>query len=166
MLQSIEPGQERERYMPLLLLADESEIQVRSYLQEGELYVLSDADGIPLGVVLVLYEEDASAELKAVAVAPEHQGRGRGKHLVALVLATLRANGIHRVVVGTGNSSIGQMAFYQKAGFRLWRIERDAFTAERGYPADLEENGIRLRDMVWLDQRLDDSEDERSDICV
>ncbi len=58
------------------------------------------------------------------------------------------------VVVGTGNSGIGQLAYYQKAGFRLWRIERDFFGPDRGYPDGLEENGIATRDMVWIDQDL------------
>jgi hypothetical protein len=49
---------------------------------------------------------------------------------------------------------VGQLAFYQKAGFRLQRIERDYFTPERGYPPLLE-NGILVRDMVWMDQHLD-----------
>lgn len=160
MLTLVNPGPERERYLPLLLLADESEAQVQSYLQAGELYVLPDAAGAPLGVAHVLDEGEATAELKAVAVAPEHQGRGMGKHLLALVLAALRSRGIHRVVVGTGNASIGPLVFYQKVGFRLWRIERDVFTPERGYPPDLAENGIRLRDMVWLDQILDEHRDD------
>ncbi len=55
---------------------------------------------------------------------------------------------------GTGNSGIGQLAFYQKAGFRLWRVERDFFSPERGYPEGIEENGIPLRDMVWMDVEL------------
>ena len=59
-----------------------------------------------------------------------------------------------RVVVGTGNSGIGQLAYYQRCGFRLWKIERNFFNSERGYPDGLEENGIPLRDMVWMDQDL------------
>jgi hypothetical protein len=73
---------------------------------------------------------------------------------LALVLADLRAGGVRRAIVGTGNSGIGQLAFYQKAGFRLWRIERDFFSPARGYPEGIEENGIPLRDMVWLDMEL------------
>jgi hypothetical protein len=57
-------------------------------------------------------------------------------------------------VLGTGNSGIGQIAFYQKAGFRMWKIERDFFSEARGYPPDLEENGIPLRDMIWFDREL------------
>jgi len=61
-----------------------------------------------------------------------------------LVLGTLGANGTRRVIVGTASSSIGAMAFYQKTGLRL----------HRGYAAGLTENGIPVRDMVWMDQTL------------
>jgi hypothetical protein len=74
--------------------------------------------------------------------------------MLAAVLAHLKARGVKRVVVGTGNCGIGALAYYQKAGFRLWKIERDFFSPARGYPAGLEENGIPLRDMVWMDQEL------------
>jgi hypothetical protein len=77
-----------------------------------------------------------------------------GQRILAAVLADLTTRGVTRVVVGTGNSGVGQLAFYQKAGFRLWKIERDFFGPERGYPDGLEENGIPLRDMVWMDQTL------------
>ncbi len=161
MLHIVGPGPERERYLSLLLLADESETQVRSYLQQGDLYVLFAGDEGAVGLVLVLPHGEETSELKAVAVAPEHQGRGVGKRLLALVLDDLRRRGIPRVLVGTGNSSIDQLAFYQKAGFRLWRVERDVFTLERGYAPDLEENGIQLRDMIWLDQTLSESTGQR-----
>ncbi len=160
MLRVVEPGAEREDYLSLLLLADESETQVRSYLQQGDLYVLPGGDGAPIGVVLVLPKGEKTAELKAVAVAPEQQGRGVGKQLLALVLDELRRWGVGRVIVGTGNSSIGQLAFYQKAGFRLWQVERDVFTPERGYAPDLQEHGIPLRDMIWLDQALADGAEQ------
>ena len=37
-------------------------------------------------------------------------------------LHELRDRGVKRVVVGTSSSGIGQLAYYQKAGFRLARI--------------------------------------------
>lgn len=140
--------------MPLLLLADDSESEVHAYYQTGDLYTLRDASGAALGMTLVIPDGDEYAELKAVAVDASRHGQGVGKRLLAAVLAELKARGVRHVTVGTGNSGIGQLAFYQKAGFRLSRIERDFFSPARGYPADLEENGIPLRDMVWMDQEL------------
>jgi ribosomal protein S18 acetylase RimI-like enzyme len=152
----VAPGPERELFLDLLLLADESEQQVRAYMNQGDLYAFSpDAEGVA-GMILAIPEPDADAtvELKAVAVAPDRQAQGVGKRMLRAVLDDLRARGVRRVIVGTGNAGIGQLAYYQKAGFRLARIERDFFSPERGYPADLEENGIPLRDMVWMEQEF------------
>lgn len=44
----------------------------------------------------------------------------------------------------------------ERQGFRPWRIERDRFTVERGYAPDLREDGLRVRDMIWLDRTLVD----------
>lgn len=147
-------GPDRDTYLPLLHLADDSEAQVRGYYQRGDLYVVDDEAGAPLGIVLAIPEPDGSVEIKAVAVDASRHNRGVGRRMLAEVLADLRQRGVRRVVVGTANSSIGALAFYQKAGFRLGRIEHDYFTPERGYPDGLEEHGIPLRDMVWLEMSL------------
>ena len=143
----------RERFLPLLLLADESEEQGRSYMQEGELYVYcADAKAEEAaGIVLAIPVEPDTVELKAVAVLRQLQGLGIGKRMLQTVLDVLRTNGVKRVIVGTANAGIGQLAYYQKLGFRLLRIERDFFSPARGYPETMEDNGIRLRDMVWMD---------------
>lgn len=149
-------GTERDAYLPLLRLADDSESAVRGYYQTGDLYALDDEAAKPLGMVLAIPESAGTVELKSVAVAAPAHNQGVGKRMLSMVLADLRNRGVRRVIVGTGSCGIGQLAFYQKAGFRLWRVDRDFFTAARGYPDGLEENGIPLRDMVWLDQRLDE----------
>jgi ribosomal protein S18 acetylase RimI-like enzyme len=150
---SVSPGAQRERYLPLLLLADESLDQVRSYMNRGELHAFVDADLRALGIVLTIPVDDG-VELKAVAVDASQQKRGIGRRMLAAVLEELRRRGVRRAIVGTANAGIGQLAYYQKAGFRLQRIERDFFSPARGYPAVMEDNGIRLRDMVWMDLEL------------
>jgi ribosomal protein S18 acetylase RimI-like enzyme len=154
-LRTIPAGESREAFLPLLLLADDSEQEVRSYMNEGALYVYGSKETKDaLGMVLAIPERDGSVELKAVAVAEGLHGQGIGSKMLREVIDDLRNRGVRHLIVGTGNSGIGQLAYYQKAGFRLWKIERDFFSPERGYPDDLEENGIPLRDMVWMDQEL------------
>ena len=151
---SVPAGAQREQYLPLLLLADESPEQVRSYMQRGELYAYVGDDSRAVGIVLTTPVKEGSVELKAVAVDGAQQNRGIGRRMLAAVLDELRRRGVRRAIVGTANAGIGQLAYYQKAGFRLQRIERDFFSPARGYPAVMEDNGIRLRDMVWMDLEL------------
>ncbi len=152
-LHCVDPGPARDLHLPLLLLADDSDQQVSGYIRQGLLFV-AELDGQDVGIVLAIPPDPGEVELKAVAVDQEQQNRGLGTRMLALVPGELKRRGFSRVVVGTGNSGIGQLAFYQKSGFRLWKIERDFFSAERGYQEGMAENGIPLRDMVWLEQSI------------
>jgi ribosomal protein S18 acetylase RimI-like enzyme len=153
-LRAVPVGPQRDAYLPLFRLADDSADQVRSYYQTGTLFAFDGPDGDPVGIVLAIDGPDGSVELKAVAVDVSRQGQGVGTRLLHRVLEELRRRGVGRVVVGTSSAGIGQLAYYQKAGFRLARIERDLFSPDRGYPENLVENGIPVRDMVWMDQDL------------
>ena len=58
------------------------------------------------------------------------------------------------MLVATGAADVGNLRFYQRLGFRMLRIERDAFTPATGYPDGIEVDGIPLRDRVWLSRSL------------
>jgi ribosomal protein S18 acetylase RimI-like enzyme len=157
-VRTLPPGAERERYLPLLYLADDSSAHVHGYYQLGDLYAVDDDVGAPVAVVLAIAQaQHGVVELKSVAVATPLQRHGLGRQLLIAVLDELRLRGTRRVVVGASSSSIGALAFYQRAGFRVWKVERDFFCPARGYPPGLEEGGIPVRDMLWLDQDLSDS---------
>jgi len=147
-------GPERERWVSLLELADEPE-PLRAYLQDGDLYGLVGAGGEPGAAILVIESSPGVAELRAVAVAEAAQGQGVGTLMVSSTLFVLAQRGARRAVVGTASSGVRQIAFYQRCGFRLTHVERDFFTPEKGYPAGLTENGIPIRDMVWMDREIE-----------
>jgi NAD(P)H-dependent FMN reductase/GNAT superfamily N-acetyltransferase len=154
-LDSIGPSPDRSDFVPLLLLADGSESEVRSYLQKGTLYAYRLAGyAKTVGTILAIPDRDATVELKAVAVAEAMQGRGIGSRMLRAVIDDLRRAGARRLIVGTASSGLRELGFYQKAGFRFWRIERDFFSIEKGYPGGATENSIPVRDMVWMDQEL------------
>jgi len=131
--------------MDLLLAADPNRAAVAAYIRDADI-IVALLDGEIIGVsVLVNYND--GFEIKNISVAEKFQGRGVGKRLIEESLCRARESGGKFVEVGTGNSSLDQLAFYQKRGFRLHRVERDFF---KSYPEPIFENGIRCLDMVRL----------------
>lgn len=133
--------------MDLLLLADPSEAIIREYLSDGLLFSARWDDTV-VGVFVVINLGQGLWELKNIAVAEEWQGKGVGKALLDAACDVAQDRGAERLEVGTGNSSLDQLAFYQKAGFRMQRIAKNYFTLN--YPEPIVENGIACRDMVML----------------
>ena len=138
----------------MLLLADEPE-PLRKYLDTGDLYVLRDRDGSPLGAMVAIPDAgaDTTMELRAVAIAEGQHNRGLGQIMVRGVIDDLASRGVRRIIVGTSNAGIGQIAFYQKVGFRSGD-RAGLLHAEKGYDPDERENGLPHRDMVWFECTL------------
>jgi ribosomal protein S18 acetylase RimI-like enzyme len=65
---------DRAAFLPLLLEADESELVVRAYLNDGDLLELV-ANGQPTGVVLLTFLEPATVEIKNIAIKREYRGQ-------------------------------------------------------------------------------------------
>ncbi|WP_240636588.1 GNAT family N-acetyltransferase [Paenibacillus silvae] len=150
----IEDQLEKRKMMPLLLLADESEEKVMQYLEEGDVLCLSNDSDDALGVIVTVRLNSESIEIKNIAVSPDHQGQGFGKLLINKAISLHKERGIRHFVVGTANSSINNLAFYQKLGFRICDIKKDFFL---DYPEEIWENGIRAVDMIVMEKHEVDS---------
>ncbi|NHN33676.1 GNAT family N-acetyltransferase [Paenibacillus agricola] len=137
--------------MELLLLADPSEQIVKEYLKRGQCYV-AELSGNIVAVYVLLPTRPETVELVNIAVNENHQGKGIGKQLVNHAIENAKLQGYRAIEIGTGNSGVGQLALYQKCGFRIVGIDRDFFV--RHYAEDIFENGIQCRDMVRLSQDL------------
>ena len=133
--------------MSLLLLADPSEEHVMNYALKGKCYVAVEA-GEVVGVYVLLQKDEHNAEIMNVAVAEPKQGKGLGKKLILHALEVAKSLGVKQVEIGTGNSSIGQLALYEKCGFQKTGIIENYFIDN--YPEPIFENGIQCRDMVRL----------------
>ena len=139
---------DKKRYLDLLLLADEQEDMVDRYLERGTMYVLEDG-GVKAECV-VTDEGDGILELKNIAVAPDFQGRGYGKAMVAFLVQTYTEQ--HTVLqVGTGDSS-STIPFYESCGFRRHHLVKKFFTDHYDHP--IWEEGVQLVDMIYLRQPL------------
>lgn len=135
-----------EAPVALLLLADPSEDKLRSYLPGSKCFVAS-RDGVVVGACVVQALDARAHELMAIAVREDHQQSGYGTALLKHVIELFRAAGARQLEVGTGTFGY-QLAFYQRQGFRVTRIDHDFFV--RNYPEPIFEDGIQLFDMLRL----------------
>jgi len=147
---------EIELLIPLLLEAEESERALRWGLKNlVDAVYRADQDGVLVGAATMQWRGDP-CEIMELAVAPERQGQGIGRAIVAWLIAEARQRGRSAVLVGTANSSIGNIAFYQKIGFRMDHVRKDYF---RYYREPHYEDGIQIRDMLVFRRDLaDDTE--------
>jgi ribosomal protein S18 acetylase RimI-like enzyme len=145
---------ERQRLRNLFELAEDSPSELDSYLHAGRVLV-AVADAATVGhLQLVDTGQPGRAEVKNMAVREDLQGRGIGGRLIQAAAALVAAEGGTELLVATAAADIGNLSFYQRQGFRMRSIERDAFTPATGYPPGLRIDGIDLRDRVWLDRHL------------
>lgn len=139
----------------LLLLADPSEEAVRDYIARGICYVASYKEQI-VGEYILIKTRPLTMELVNIAVDEKYQGKGIGKKLILHAINKAKQNNIKVLEVGTGNSSIDQLALYQKCGFRITGIDRDFFKIH--YKKRIIENGIECTDMIRLSIELSGKE--------
>jgi GNAT superfamily N-acetyltransferase len=149
---------EVEALVPLLLLAEPSESALRwSLANLSDAAYRADAAGALVGAATVRWEGEAS-EIVELAVAAARHGEGIGRAVVAWLLDEARRRGKRAMEVGTSNASIGNIAFYQKCGFRMHRVRHDYFWYHR---APVVENGILVRDLLVFRADLDGDEPRR-----
>lgn len=138
---------DKEKYLPLLLIADEQKDMVLRYLEKCDMFVLDDG-GIK-GEIAVCGEDDV-LEIKNLAVYPQYQRHGYGKKLIDFVCEKYK-NAYSAVQVGTGNSPL-TIPFYEKCGFKKSRTYKNFFTDNYDHP--IYECGVRLVDMIYLTKNL------------
>ncbi len=132
--------------LELLLLADPSEDNIRSYLPGSKCFVIA-CDAVVVGACVVQPRGADTYELMSIAVDPARQKSGYGTALLKWVIDYYRNAGARWLEVGTGTFGY-QLAFYQRQGFRVTSIDRDFFV--RNYPEPIFEDGIQLIDMLRL----------------
>jgi ribosomal protein S18 acetylase RimI-like enzyme len=136
----------------LLLLADPSGDMVSSYLKDGICYISETTNCQTQGVIVLLPTSQGKLEIMNIAVDETTQGKGIGTKLLRHGIETAKQEGYKFIEIGTGNSSINQLALYQKVGFRMMSIDHDFFTLN--YPDPIFENGIQCRDMIRLSMEI------------
>lgn len=135
--------------------AEDSDRQLAAYLEAGEVLVAIAGDRVVGHLQLVETAAADACEIKNMAVEAAHRGRGIGRTLIQAAIDLARAQGRSLLTVATAAAAVGNLRFYQLAGFRMRSVEPDAFSPATGYAAETIIDGIRLRDRVWLDLHLE-----------
>lgn len=135
----------------LLYLADPSKESINDYISRGNLYVASIENEV-VGAYVILKTRPLTAEIMNISVNEAYQKKGIGKVLIEHAISTSKNLNIKTLEVGTGNSSIDQLAFYQKCGFRIVGVDKDFF--KKHYNEKIIENGIECVDMIRMSMDL------------
>ncbi|MCB1326215.1 MAG: GNAT family N-acetyltransferase [Spirochaetales bacterium] len=140
----------------LLLQADPSQERIAGYLERAHFFGLrNEASSGPGRVVAIsglLEIEQKALEIVNLAVEEVWQRRGLGRALLVHAIDFARRANAPFLRICTGNSSVGQLALYQKCGFRMQRICRDFFL--KNYAEPIYENGILCADRIVLEYGL------------
>lgn len=134
--------------LDLLLEADPSEKQIAKYLSKSTVFGLGSKEQT-IGIVCLLPLNDNQLEIMNIAVLKSARNKGIGKKLLEKAFEFATLQNFTEIIVKTGNSSIDQLAFYQKNGFRMQQIIPDYFSEH--YPEqEITENGIACLDQIIL----------------
>lgn len=135
----------------LLLEADPSRDLIDSYLASSEIYVAL-VDDVIIGVYVLSPLNSEIVEIKNISVDAKHQKKGIGTLMLHDAFRRAEESHFKEIIIGTGNSSVGQLYLYQKVGFDITRIKKNFFIDN--YPGPLHENGIRIKHMIVLTKKI------------
>jgi len=134
----------KKQYMDLLLIADEQENMIEKYLGRGDLFALYDDD--LKTVAVVTKENNDTYEIKNIATYEKYRGNGYGGSMIKYIIQHYK-NQCKVLIVGTGEDE-KILSFYKKLGFTYSHTVKDFFIDN--YDHEMFENGVQLRDMVYL----------------
>ncbi|PRX28312.1 acetyltransferase (GNAT) family protein [Orenia metallireducens] len=100
----------------------------------------------------MIHTRPETIEIVNIAIKEDYQSKGLGKLLLKDAIKKALAYGAKILEIGTANSSIFQLALYQKLGFRITGIDKDFFL--KHYDEPIYENGIQCLDMIRLQIEL------------
>ena len=137
----------------LLELADPSRERITEYLKTGICYVAGIESQV-VGVLLLNKLNEETMEITNIAVKENLHGQGIGKKLVHFAERQSHSEGFRKLMIATGNSSIDQLALYQRFGFEMLEIQKNFFL--KNYKEPIFENGIQCKHKIVLEKQLID----------
>lgn len=146
------PARETLFLLPVLLEVDEGEERIRAILLDPTCTAYAAwLDDQLAGAAVMRWEANDASEIIYIEVTPALRGQGYGKQIIQKLQSELSERGGRALLVGTANAALENIAFYQKCGFRMYKIKRDFFAYIQ---PPVFEHGIQLRDMLVLRYEL------------
>lgn len=133
--------------MPLLLIGDESEEMIGKYLPSARIFVASEGE-LDIAICAVIEDENDWIEIKNLAVIPSKRRQGIGHKMLAHVESLYPGS---KFRLGTGETP-STLRFYESCGYRYSHRIHDFFTDN--YPEPIIEEGVTLKDMIYLVNRV------------
>ena len=104
--------------------------------------LVAEDDGEIVGYVAVgratrLESNQHVADIRGLAVAPDHQGRGLGRALVQAALDAARERGARKVTLRLLAPNTAARALYESCGFVVEGVRRDEFFLDGRYVDDV-----------------------------
>ena len=135
-------------FLPLLLLGDELESDIDTYLERGKLFALYD--GVVKSICVVTDEGGGILEIQNIATDKRYQRKGYASQLIDYVAKHYDGR-YDKIILGTGDVP-GVLTFYERCSFTQTHRIADYFTTHFDYP--IIEDGVVLKDKVYLERKL------------
>jgi GNAT superfamily N-acetyltransferase len=142
-------NQNKNKSIDLLLLGDEQEDMINTYLDRGELFALYDNDLKTVSVVTK--ENEKIYEIKNIATYEKYQGKGYGSFMIRYIIEYYK-HICNVLFVGTGDND-KTLRFYKNCGFEYSHTIDDFFI--KNYDHTIFEDGKQLKGMIYLKMTFD-----------
>jgi len=95
----------------------------------------------------VMHWDAHESEIIYIAIRGDARGKGYGKLIIGELIHIAQQQKTQALIVGTATTSVENLIFYQKCGFRMDSIRKDFFSY---FQTPVYEHGILMQDMVIL----------------
>ncbi len=136
--------------LSLLLDADPDIKKIEKYLNKGFCFGLYN-DSELIGVFVLKYHKDKTAEIMNLSVKETHRRKGFAKEMITAAEQKAKADLFQTLFIATAKDSL-QQKLYEKCGFEVVETIKDYFKI--AYKKPIIENGETLCDLVRLKKVL------------
>lgn len=139
---------DRRSYMNLLMIADPDIKCIDKYIDQGSLIAMFES-GRCIGVLHYKNKCNKVVEIMNIGILQSHLNKGYGSKLLRYAIENIKTEGNLKIMLGTGDSSLKNVAFYKRHGFRILEVWQDYFI--ENYDEEIYEDGVQCRDMVRME---------------